>query len=382
MAKIDREVLKFIKEYNTNKGTRWKAVIPDGRGFQVRQQGFIEKSAAVDFAIKEYKKILFQANASSLPEFANITFKEYAKIWLEQKIRDGIRQRTSIRYRDMIDQFINPILGSFKLSELCKIHIRNFIAEMQDNEVSTYNVNSAVILTKMIIKQAVVDDYMQMSNILTVKVPKHKPKDPVFWDLDEFKYFLNANKESKFHNIWKFTLYTGMRASEVAGLMWDCVHFEMKSGDHVGFITVRRTCEQKTRKVVEATKNSEKRVIPIFPQIRDMLVEMKKTSDGDFVFGGKEPFETSHFSRLLAQDLKKIPELKKVTFHGLRHSFCSYLDSTGMSRRIVSEIMGHRDLNTTNRYSHVSNQTLANEMTNWLEKQNQQNSNKVGLVAL
>lgn len=382
MAKIDKEVQQFIKSYLTKKGIRWRVIIPDGRGFQIRQQGFVEKSIAVEFAKREYQKTLLQVNAGFMPQYANLTFAEYSKIWLNLKVRDGLRNRTVIRYRDMIEQYINPFMGVFKLAELQKYHLRNFITEMQDDNISTYNVHNAVIITKMMLKQAIEDDYMPMSNILTVKVPKHKPKDPVFWDLDEFNFFLNANLGSPHHHIWKFALYTGMRASEVAGLMWDCVHFEMKSGDHKGFITVKRTCEQKTRKVSELTKNGEKRLIPIFPQIRDMLIEMKAKSEGDFVFGGKEPMETSHFSRLLKQELNQIPQLKKVTFHGLRHSFCSYLDSTGMSRRIVSEIMGHRDLNTTNRYSHVSNKTLANEMTRWLENQNQQNSNKVGLVAL
>ena len=123
--------------------------------------------------------------------------------------------------------------------------------------------------------------------------------------------------------------------------------------------------------------NGDRRMIPIFPQIKDLLIEMKSQAAGDFIFGDSEPIETSHLNRLLQSELKRIPELKKINFHGLRHTFCSFVDSTGMNRRIVSEIMGHRDLSTTNRYSHVSNQTLGSEVSKWFENQNQQNSNKV-----
>ena len=130
----------------------------------------------------------------------------------------------------MLNQFINPRLGCFKLSELQKFHLRNFINDMQDSEVSSFNINSSVTITKMILRQAVEDDYMQMTNILTVKTPRHRAKDPEFWDYDEIKYFLNANVGSEYHNLWKFVLHTGMRASEVGGLKWDCVHFDMKSG--------------------------------------------------------------------------------------------------------------------------------------------------------
>lgn len=89
--------------------------------------------------------------------------------------------------------------------------------------------------------------------------------------------------------------------------------------------------------------------------------------------------DPGHFSRLLKQELKRIPELKPIHFHGLRHTFCSFLDSTGMNRRIVSEIMGHRDLSTTDRYSHVSNQTLGYETTRWSQELSQQNSNNISL---
>ncbi|MFN3453707.1 MAG: tyrosine-type recombinase/integrase [Pseudobdellovibrio sp.] len=82
-----------------------------------------------------------------------------------------------------------------------------------------------------------------------------------------------------------------------------------------------------------------------------------------------------HFNRHPQTAQKKLPQLPFIKFHGLRHSFCSYLDSTGMSRRIVSEIMGHRDLNTTNRYSHVNNKMLGYEVSRWLNSQSKQNSN-------
>jgi integrase len=382
MAKIEKEVQQFVHSYNTKKGLRWRVSVPDGTGGQIRQQGFIEKPFALEYAKLTFQKVLVQTESMSFSQNSKMTFAEYSKLWLDQKQRHGLVTRTIRRYSDTLEQHIKPQLGCFKLAELQKFHLRNLITELQDTNVSTFNISSAVTITKMVLRQAVEDDYMPMANILTVKTPRHRAKDPEFWDYDEIKYFLNANVGSEHHNLWKFVLHTGMRASEVGGLKWDCVHFDMKSGEHTGFINVKRTCEQKTRIISERTKNNERRMIPIFPQIRDMLLEIKSKAQGEFVFGGAEPIETSHLSRVLKQDLKQIPQLKRVTFHGLRHSFCSFIDSTGLPRRIVAEIMGHRDLNTTNRYSHVSNQTMSNEISNWLEKQNQQNSNKVSLVAL
>lgn len=286
------------------------------------------------------------------------------------------------RYQDQLNQFINPFMGAFNLKDLEKYHLRNFIQFMQESQVTTYNVNSAVTLFKMIIRQAVEDDYMGISNILTVRTPKHRAKDPRFWDQVEMNFFLNSTTDSKYHNLWKFVLFSGLRAGEVAALQWDCIHFDMKSGDHVGFIEVKRTCAQKTRKISERTKNGDRRMIPIFPQIKDMLLKMKEDATGSFLFGGASPMEPSHFNRILQTELNNFPMPKKgVNFHGLRHTFCSFIDSTGMNRRIVAEIMGHRDLSTTNRYSHVSNQTLGSEVSKWFEGQSKQRVSNIGLVA-
>jgi integrase len=379
--RIDKEVKKFVHLYQTSKGTRYKVNVPDGSGGQIRSQGFLDHKSAMDYAKDEFLKVLLNKD-KSVQSSIKIIFAEYVKLWLEAGERNGLAESTIRRYRDIINQFILPFMGSFKLDDLQKHHLRNFIQEMQLKGVSTYNVNSSVAIFKMIVKQAVEEDFMPMTNILTVRTPKHRAKDPRFWDFDEMKFFLNATASSKNHDIWKFVLYTGLRAGEVAALKWDCVHFTMKSSEHTGFLEIRRTCAQKSKKISERTKNGDRRTIPILPEIKDLLLRLKANATGEFVFGNQEPLETSHLNRLLQSELKKIPNLKKINFHGLRHTFCSYVDSTGMNRRIVSEIMGHRDLNTTNRYSHVSNQTLALEVTKWIEKQNQQQSNKVALVAL
>ncbi len=382
MAQLKKEVKKYVKSYQTQKGARWKVVLPDGRGGQIREGGFIEESHAMSFACTEYTKVLLNKNKLGHLGDSKITVSEYAHQWLDMKARNDVESATARRYGDLIKGFINPFFGAYKLQELEKVHLRNYISELQRNKVSTYNVNSSVTLLKMILRQAIEDDYMPMSGILSVRTPKHKAKEPRFWDQKEMNFFLNAASESKWIRLWRFTLWTGMRAGEVSALKWDCVHLDMKSGAHIGFIKVCRTCAQKTCEIRNTTKNGENRMVPIFPELRILILEMKQGATGPFVFGGHEPLEPSHFSRLLQKDLKKIPQLPQINFHSLRHTFCSYIDSTGMNRRIVAEIMGHKDLSTTDRYSHVSNQTLGLEVNRWIENKNKQNPNNICLLAL
>ena len=380
--KIEKHVLRYIKEYPTSKGPRWRIIMADGHGGQIREQGFFLKSEAIVRAIAVFERTLINGGGGKGSIRSNITFANYSNIWMEARIRNGIADNTQLRYRNMIRDFLIPFFGPFKLGELEKSHLRNYIQESQARGDSTYNVSASVGLFKAIVKQALEDDFMSGSEILLVKTPKHKAKRPKFWDVGQMRYFLNAAKDSRWIDLYTFVLWSGLRAGEICALTWDAVHIDKKCGDHTGFIQVRSTCAQKTRKIREATKNGEWRSVPILPELRNLILKMKAQSNGPYVFGGNERLDPTHFSRVLKKDLRGIPMLPSITFHGLRHTFCSYIDSTGMNRRIVSEIMGHRDPATTNLYSHVTERVVAQEIGRWINEQGQQSSNKILELAL
>ncbi len=51
-----------------------------------------------------------------------------------------------------------------------------------------------------------------------------------------------------------------------------------------------------------------------------------------------------------------------LVFHSLRHSCASFLAMSGASQRDIAEILGHKDLRMTHRYSHLSQQHLAEKL--------------------
>jgi integrase len=127
-------------------------------------------------------------------------------------------------------------------------------------------------------------------------------------------------------------LNTGMRKGEILNLKWSNVDFKN------GFI------------IVEGTKNGEIRKIPTNKKLTETLEGAKKGSKGEYVFSenGKpyQDVKTAWWTAL------KNAGIENFTFHGLRHTFGSRLGMKGYDIKTIAELMGHKDIKMTMRYSH------------------------------
>lgn len=374
MSKVEKEVQRYVFEYSNNRGSFFKVVMSDGRGGQIRKQGFISKIDAIEYAVKKYGEILTSRGTRIVNN--QIRFHDYAKSWLLDKGNSGLRESTIDRYNDELRLRLIPYFGHYKLVDLEKIHLRNFIADFQRAGVKMSAIVPAVGLFKSIIRQAESDDLIPYRGISQIPTPRYKQKEPKFWDRDQIHQFLEATKNHKYHALWKLTLFTGMRAGEISGLKWDAVHLDKTLGGHTGFIEVKRIYNQNSEKMEETTKNGSERLIPLLPEAYEALSLLQKLPNkGEFVFGGNRNLNSRHFSYQLKVAIKRNTDLPVINFHGLRHSCCSLLDSSGMSRRVVSEILGHKTAAVTERYSHVSKQVLGDEVLRWIKMQSQQKTN-------
>lgn len=373
MSKYRKFLEGAVSEYRTSGGlVLWKAQVPSGKGNTYRKQGFGTKSEATSWAEQMYEKR--SLNRGHIVRSTSITFAAYARQWLDDKSSQGHREQTLMRYEDELRLRIIPYFGRMKLESLTKAHMVGFLRHLRSLDLSATSANFSGQLVKSIVKQAELEDAMPYTGIHNVPLPRKARPDPIFWTSGEIELFLNATKDHPNHDLWALALFTGMRAGEIAALKWDCITLDRIAGGHQGFIEVRRSIEQKTQRLVETTKNGDRRVIPVLPPVRELLIRRK---GGEFVFGGSVRLDTSHFARDVNREAKRLG-LPKITFHGLRHSFCSWIEAQGMNRSITSKIMGHRSQLTTDRYSHANEDSLGQAVGAFLV--NQRKSNNLSLV--
>lgn len=126
-------------------------------------------------------------------------------------------------------------------------------------------------------------------------------------------------------------LNTGMRRGEILNLTWDRIDFEH------GVVTV------------EGTKNGECHTIPMNQRLLETLKMLDKRSK--FVFHKDDGTSFGDVKTAFNAAIGR-SGIKKCRFHDLRHTFATRLVMAGADLSTVQELLGHKTITMTMRYSH------------------------------
>jgi len=130
-------------------------------------------------------------------------------------------------------------------------------------------------------------------------------------------------------------LHTGMRKGEILGLQWK--NIDIKRG--IIFLL--------------DTKNGEKREVPMNEVVQKTVINVLKNPESQYVFCNKEGKPYGDIKTSFATALKN-SKIINFRFHDLRHTFASQLVMSGVDLNTVRELLGHKSLAMTLRYSHLS----------------------------
>ena len=101
----------------------------------------------------------------------------------------------------------------------------------------------------------------------------------------------------------------------------------------------------------------------LLPDVIEAMTPFKSTDLDRFVFGSvrsKYLVPTSIDSAW--RDAVTRAKIKDFKFHDLRHCCASYMAQAGVPLNVIAEVLGHRKLDMTKRYAHLTTQTKASAM--------------------
>lgn len=200
--------------------------------------------------------------------------------------------------------------------------------------VSPATVNRELACLKHMFNKAIEWGKTENNPVRKVKLFKENNKRLRYLEKEEIKKLLDSCSDH-LKPIVTVALFTGMRRGEILNLKWHDIDFQR------GIIYILDS------------KNNEKREIPMNEVVKKTLVGVRKHPDSSYIFCNKDGRPYGDVKRSFLTALKKAGILD-FRFHDLRHTFASQLVMAGVDLNTVRELMGHKSLEMTLRYSHLS----------------------------
>ncbi|MBK9293587.1 MAG: tyrosine-type recombinase/integrase [Oligoflexia bacterium] len=284
----------------------------------------------------------------------NLTFTEFVDVWFKDKVQLRLTPATQTKYSGEIKNYFLPVIGNLKLRDITTSHANKILANLKAAGRMPRGINASIEILKGIFNDAIRWDHLTISPLRNFKLLKVDPSKDVFWTKNEIERFLRSTINDPNYPIYVLVLNSGLRKGEVAGIKWDCVSFERKT------IDVIRTYSRHGLR--EATKTYERRTIPMNDQVQKVLWPLVKQQRSSFVFSQPDstPIDTNHLYRVFEKAQKKAGIENKIRFHDLRHTFASHFMMNGGNLYDLQKILGHKRIEQTQRYAHLSPTHLEN----------------------
>ena len=275
----------------------------------------------------------------------------------------GYAKNTCRGYRRDIMEFVSyladsgflrrrnqPVGEMIGIGDVNGIHIRGYLGYLHKrNKRSTIARKLSAVRSffKFLVKRGVIEDNPSDS-ILTPKqeksIPAYLPVDEMFQLLDSIQtdHILDVRNRAIFEILYS----CGIRVSELVG---------MNNND----------VDSKAETIRVLGKGSKERIVPIGQKALDAIQVYREQLEKEwhipidhrgplFLNKNKGRLSARSVARILEKLLKACGLLIPVSPHTLRHTFATHLLDAGADLRVVQELLGHKSLSTTQKYTHVS----------------------------
>lgn len=288
----------------------------------------------------------------------SISARQQLEIFIETLSSEkGYPPNTCRAYRNDLEDFIRFVAGSleaeendFPLDEVDALTVRGYLARLhKKNRKSSIARKISALRTffRYLVKHGVVGD----SPIDTVLTPKQDKTIPVYLPVDDMFRLLDSIKTDTLLGLRNRaifeTLYSaGIRISELAGL--NLSHLDPSQ-----------------RVIRVLGKGGKERIVPVGAKAvewiqlyRERLFRetgVPSENDGPlFLNNRKGRLTPRSIARILERLARECGITLPVSPHAFRHTYATHMLDAGADLRAVQELLGHKSLSTTQKYTHVS----------------------------
>lgn len=329
------------------------------------KQKWISGFATKEEAKSARDKARTEARSGIFVSPTKITVQDHFEAWWEIK-KEKVKPTTADNYRNILDRYILPRLGSDLLKDLNTVRIEKMLIELnRDHSESTVRLVSIVLAQGL--ERAVKDHLIPLNPAKGIERPKGKKKTVTPYTLKELKEILHELESHRLRTFFHLLAHTGARRGEILALRWSDLDFEKGTLS----ISKNRTRIGKTVIEQDSTKGGDgKRIVQLNSEILRLLKDHKVRQqeergeenivrfrqDLGYIFtqeGSDLPLDPSTPYQLFKKTARRLG-LRSESLHSIRHLHATELLNSGVSVHLVKDRLGHADISTTLRiYAHV-----------------------------
>jgi len=252
-------------------------------------------------------------------------------------------------YRQDIEQFLTFFKNSY--SGLSRDQVRDFLSSLYLTASSRSTVSRKIYAIRSFYQYLIRQGETEKNPMDLVSVPKAEKKLPEILTEEEMGAFLDQLPgdtviEIRNRALCELFYATGLRLSELTGLKIENINLS-------------------DRLIRVLGKGNKERIVPVGEKAIAAVMGYRDelASEFNIIPHEEEPvFLNKNRGRLSARSVRRILDdlIRKcglttpVSPHGVRHTFATHMLDAGADLREVQELLGHKSLSTTQRYTHVT----------------------------
>lgn len=346
----DEAVTGFVLECRSTGGKTYYLRYQDQAGTQ--QQHKIGGYADITFAqakkaAQRLRADVVMGGSPSAKKAAIKAVPLYAELAAMHIADAELHQRSFSTTRGYIEKHILPRWGRTRITDIDTRGVSQWLAAKRDEGLAPATVIKIKAILGRSFELGARWSVPGCDGKNPVRAVQSKPANNArerYVTAEEAARLIAAAQESRnklLAPILSLLLYTGMRVSELLSMRWEHVDFN------------RRTL------FLPTSKTGRSRYVPMAQAAIDVVELLPRAKEAIFLFpNAKDP--TKHLTTIkhgwqTARDAAALPGLR---IHDLRHSAASFMVNSGVDLFAVGKVLGHASFQSTQRYSHLANDTL------------------------
>ena len=339
-------------------------------GKRKRQQKWITVRGTKRDAERRLAELVNDTNKGTFVEPSKVTVGEWIDTWLEKAIKPPRKTlRAYETYKSAITRHLKPKLGAIRLQELSVLDVERYHADL-GLAPATGEKHHAILNSAL---KAAVRAGLLHRNVapLTANKPRapegHEDVLTNVWEAHEAKQFLVTAKASGPQQaaFYSLALDTGMRKAELCGLQWP----DLNANDRL--MVQRQLVKPGAEPMFGPVKNKTPRVLELSPETLALLKKHKAHQaeiklrnrqhyhDHGLIFAKEwndlqrrhdvlgNPLQVNNIGQREFAKLLKASGVRRIKFHGMRHTCATLLLQAGVHSHIVQKRLGHKRIEMT-----------------------------------